>query len=704
MPRTYSSLVVSLFFAAAGCSGDPNAAENPIPGITQLAPSSVLRGSLGRVVEIEGFDFVPTSVVQINGVARGTEYVSAHLLRATLTSSDFANAGDAQVIVVNPPPGGGSSSPAALTVTAGPHPIPVLTTVDPSAITAGGPAVTVRIGGSDFVPESRVLVGTSSKPTVFVSSGELLVIFSAAELATAGTFDIQVANPFPGGGVSSVATLEVRSPAPVLAGLATTQLTAGLAEFTLRVTGTGFLANSEARLDGAPRPTTFVNGTNLDVFLSDADLRGAGTLAITVVNPSPGGGTSNALSLQLITGAPELSLIPSQGAHAGRSGFSLWVHGRAFVPEATVHWNGSARPTQYVSGTRLIAEISDADVSVPGGAAITVVTPAPGGGTSQPGTIAIRALGAATVTSSRVQRFVARDLAWDESSGRLYLSVAAGAPQDPNNVIAVDPVSGAVTGRVFVGSEPTRLALSRDGQFLYVGLNGAGSVRRVELPSLTSGLQWSLGAGQVAGDIEVVPGSPRSVAVSRHDLGSSPALQGVTIYDDGTARPQSSPGHTGGSRIEFLDSPTTLYGYNNESGGFQLFTIGIDATGARHLNSTGGLLSGFSTNITGAAGRIYGTNGSIVDADRRTRVALFPAVGDAMLVDAAAGRAFILTSTGIAVYDLNTFQHLGTISLAGVGQTPPSQLSHRLVRWGTDGLAFLDADELFIVRSPIVAR
>jgi hypothetical protein len=60
----------------------------------------------------------------------------------------------------------------------------------------------------------------------------------------------------------------------------------------------------------------------------------------------------------------------------------LTVTGTDFVAGSTVQWNGSGRPTTFVSSTQLTAQISMADVASPGTANITVFNPAPGGGTS----------------------------------------------------------------------------------------------------------------------------------------------------------------------------------------------------------------------------------------------------------------------------------------------------------------------------------
>jgi hypothetical protein len=74
---------------------------------------------------------------------------------------------------------------------------------------------------------------------------------------------------------------------------------------------------------------------------------------------------------------------------AGGGAFTLTVTGSNFVPSSVVHWNGTARPTTFVSSSSLQAAISAADISKGGTASITVATPAPGGGTSNAITVPI---------------------------------------------------------------------------------------------------------------------------------------------------------------------------------------------------------------------------------------------------------------------------------------------------------------------------
>ncbi|HEX5869191.1 MAG TPA: hypothetical protein VFY65_02180, partial [Longimicrobium sp.] len=84
------------------------------------------------------------------------------------------------------------------------------------------------------------------------------------------------------------------------------------------------------------------------------------------------------------------------------------------------------------------------------------------------------------------------------------------------------------------------------------------------------------------------------------------------------------------------------------------------------------------------------------DASRHVRVGGFAAGGVSVLPDPVLGRVFILSGGVVRVYDMNTFQLLGTITVPGVtGGT------RALVRWGADGLAFANERVVRIIRSPL---
>ena len=74
-------------------------------------------------------------------------------------------------------------------------------------------------------------------------------------------------------------------------------------------------------------------------------------------------------------------LVP-ESAKPGSAGFTLTVSGTGFSSGAVLNWNGTPRTTEIISSSQLKATISAADVAKAGTASVTVVNPAPGGGTS----------------------------------------------------------------------------------------------------------------------------------------------------------------------------------------------------------------------------------------------------------------------------------------------------------------------------------
>jgi hypothetical protein len=69
----------------------------------------------------------------------------------------------------------------------------------------------------------------------------------------------------------------------------------GGAAFTLTVNGSGFVSSSVVHWNGSPRTTTFVSHAQLKANILASDIATNETARVTVVNPGPGGGTSNVI-------------------------------------------------------------------------------------------------------------------------------------------------------------------------------------------------------------------------------------------------------------------------------------------------------------------------------------------------------------------------------------------------------------------------
>jgi hypothetical protein len=93
-------------------------------------------------------------------------------------------------------------------------------------------------------------------------------------------------------------------------------------------------------------------------------------------------GTSAAVTVTLPNPAPVISSLSPAFTSADGAAFTLTVNGTGFTANSTVNWGATALTTTYVSATQLTAPVAAAEIASAGTSPVTVVTPAPGGGTS----------------------------------------------------------------------------------------------------------------------------------------------------------------------------------------------------------------------------------------------------------------------------------------------------------------------------------
>jgi len=189
----------------------------------------------------------------------------------------------------------------AITVSAPANPSPSITALAPSTATAGGLAFTLAVSGSGFINGSTVKWNGSARTTTFVSATQLQAAILATDIASAGTVQVTVSNPAPGGGTCSNSAFNINNPSPAITALSPSAATASGAAFTLAVTGSGFINGSTVKWNGSARTTTFVSATQLQAAILATDIASAGTEPVTVTNPAPGGGTS--ASVAFVTAA-----------------------------------------------------------------------------------------------------------------------------------------------------------------------------------------------------------------------------------------------------------------------------------------------------------------------------------------------------------------------------------------------------------------
>ena len=287
-----------------------------------------------------------------------------------------------------------SSTLTATTTTLTPAPTPNPSVYwEPVTLTA-----TVSTGSG--VPPNGEIVNFLSGITM-LGNGPLLngvAIYGATNLPT-GTNPITASYPGDGNfaGSTSTAVNQVVNKAST-----TTTLASSLNPSTTGQSVT-LIANVSGQFAGTATGTvafSYGSGTSLgSAMLSGGTASLAttalptGTDAVIAVYAGDGdfsGSTSSALS-QVVNDSVSLNPMPiisgiSPGsADAGGAAFTLTVNGLEFVASSAVYWGTSALTTTYVSATQLTAQVPAADIASGGTAvAITVVTPGPGGRTSDP--------------------------------------------------------------------------------------------------------------------------------------------------------------------------------------------------------------------------------------------------------------------------------------------------------------------------------
>jgi uncharacterized protein (TIGR03437 family) len=348
----------------------------------------------------------------------------------------------------------------------GNNPQPQLTSLDPASALIGSGSFTLTVNGSNFVPTSVVNWGGQSRTTTFVSNSQLTAAIPASDLNTAGTVNITIFNPAPGGGTSNALpfTVNLPNPVPTITSLNPNTAVEGSAGFTLTVNGTNFVSDSVVRVDGQPRTTTFVSATRLTAQVLSSDIQGMGSASVTVFNPLPGGGTSNVVLFNITSGqnpAPTLASISPNSATAGGPAFNLTANGTNFVASSTVRWNGTDLTTAFVSTTQLIAQVPANLIVAAGSAQVTVFTPTPGGGVTAAQSFTINPGQPPTVTSVSAASFLGAEIAPESIVAAFGVNMATDVAIATNIPLPTTLLGTKVTVRDSAGT-------SRDSALFFV--------------------------------------------------------------------------------------------------------------------------------------------------------------------------------------------------------------------------------------------
>lgn len=479
------------------------------------------------------------------------------------------------------------------------------------------------------------------------------------------------------------------NPIPTITSLSPSSIYEDSPATTVTINGSGFLSTSVAYLNNQNAlTTTYVSATQIKAQIPASYLVQPTTDYLSVTNPAPGGGMSGSSNINVIGLEPTVSSVSPNYMVAGSASGPIIVYGSNFQSGSKVTWNGTTISTTYISSSQLQAQPTTAQLSTAGIIELAVSNPAPGS-LSTPTIFNVTY--PATVT---ILDLPANDMVWDPFAQLIYASIPSSYGVNGNSIAVINPTTGAVTAFHFAGSEPTKLALSADAKYLYVGLNGEGSVQRLALPNFTLDINIPLGTPtsglQVANDIEVSPGSSHTIAVAVGPTGccGSSALE---FFTDMT-KLASSVTSTGFSQTAFA-SATLLYGYDNGT----VSKVTVSSTGGTLGTQWSGLVYGeaidyASSLIYGGGGQVFNPTTGLLEGTFDTGTSGCCNGGtNQLLPDATISRALVVGTTpffgslGITSYNLTQFTPVGVTSLNELSGNP----TPAFIQWGSNGLAFI---------------
>lgn len=300
-----------------------------------------------------------------------------------------------------------------------------------------------------------------------------------------------------------------------------------------------------------------------------------------------------------------------------------------------------------------------------------------------------------------------RDLVYDAAAARIYASVPTFNNGVSNRVAVIDPITGLIERTIQVGDGPVALALTDDGRFLYVGLNGVLAVQRLDLRTFTAEAPFPLD-GHFAGDLEAIPGRPEAVAVNRWII---PPRQGarpvdLSIYVNGVRQSNAIP------NVAALAGSTkakTIFAFGGAPAGRigeTLREIRVEDSGAAVARAASVPLEG--TLWTSAGNLLFNGVGRIFDIDSFEELPpIAEALGKFTAADPRRGRVFYLGDPveffGGSLGNATLAEgDLGTRTLGRSVNFKYTYPLGPLIRWGSDGLAFSTGDKLQILRTSFV--
>lgn len=261
---------------------------------------------------------------------------------------------------------------------------PTLAALSPASVVEGSGPLTLAVTGTGFVNGKSVVHWNGTALfTEFVSETELHATVPASLLAEAGTAEVTVHNPEPGGGPSGPRTFNITQKPPPAPTLSVTSVTPNSAlttagNTTITIAGDGFVADTKVRWQGTDLATTVSSTKELKATVPANLLSDVGEFSLMVV--TPGGDEAGPLTFTVNYPKPTITALKPDKSEAGSDGFSLEITGTGFVTATNVSWGETELDVVSRTATKIVAEVPAELLKDEGTFAVKVETPGPYGG------------------------------------------------------------------------------------------------------------------------------------------------------------------------------------------------------------------------------------------------------------------------------------------------------------------------------------
>ncbi len=395
MTTRFTPLALAMVLSIACCSlsscgGDSKATTpteptlNPTPTIASLSTDTALLNSSDLTLKITGTQFVNGALVSFGATMLTPSQVSPGELTVLVPANQFTTAGAVDVKVTNPSPGGGASN--ALKFTVG-YPLPSITSFAAGSTLINSTGFVLEVDGHGYTAATRLSFGSDELTPSSVTESHISVPVPDTLLTVARVVTVVASNPQPLGGTSNAVEFSVNNPVPTLTQLSVAEADAlAEADLPLEVIGTNFVPGAIVNFGPAQLTPASPTGSKLGVTIPVAALQTGGSIEVTVTNPGPGGGSSNALFFRLNNPLPQLNSLSQVSALAGSPAFDLRLDGAKFISSSVVDFGGTLLTPSSVTVNQMVVNVPETAFATGGVVQVKVLSPEPGGGAS--GTIA----------------------------------------------------------------------------------------------------------------------------------------------------------------------------------------------------------------------------------------------------------------------------------------------------------------------------